>query len=190
MNKSIWGKVKTQLGGWALSSKTTTKLIDPLDNVSFNVDADNGDADVYLEFAKSGSSKTLQIAKGFGALGGRLSVNPRYTIGSNADVVLGFDTDKTSVTIEAAKDGQKLSVAHQVTEDHKLTPTITTKGDYSLAWEKSLEGGNSLTTTLEGSDAVSVEWNDGPWTAVINAPLTDYKPHDVTVRVNRKLSFL
>jgi hypothetical protein len=188
--KTIWGKVKKQVGNWTVSSETTSAL-DGSNSVSFNVGVDNSDWDTYLKLDSSDGSQTVQVSKGFGGLGGRFSINPSYNIqSSDADVILGYDTDGTSVTIEASPSDQKLTIAQQITEDHQLTPSITSKGDFALAWKKSLDGGNALTTTLKLNDSLRVKWEDGPWTAIISSPMSGFKTGDVNVRVNRKLCFL
>lgn len=128
------------------------------------------------------------MCKGFNALGGRFSVNPRYNIqSSDADVILGYDADKTSVTVEASASSQKLTVAQQVAEGHRITPSVTSKGDVSLAWRKSLDGGDAVTTTVNSDGKMSLKWEDGPWTAIF---ATSVDNSAVDVKVNRKLNFL
>jgi len=185
--KSVWGKVKTTAAGWDLSSKTTAAL-DGSNSVSFNVAANNNDWDTSLELASSDGAQKVQICKGFNAIGGRISVNPRYTIqSSDADVILGYDTDNTSITIEGSSSSQKLTVAQQITDGHRITPSVTSKGDVSVAWRKSLGGGDAVTTTVNKDGRLSLEWEDGPWTATIATAINDSA---VDVKVNRKLTFL
>lgn len=188
--RTIWGRVKTQAGPWNLSSKATGAL-DGSNKISFNALADNNDWDTSIEVVSSGGTQKLQVSKGFEALGGRMSVKPRYNFqSSDADVILGYDTDNTSVTVEASASNQKLTVAQQITENHRLTPSITSKGDFAVAWKKSLDEGNSVTTTLKLNDSVSVKWQDGPWTATLASPMSGFKTDGgVNVRVNRKLDF-
>lgn len=188
--RTVWGKVRTQAGQWKLSSKAVGAL-DGSNDVSFNVAADNDEWDTSLEVTSSGGSQSVQIVKGFDALGGRVSVNPRYNIqSSDADVILGYDASSTSVTVEASQNSQKLTVAKQITDSDRLTPSITSGGDFALAWRKSLDGGNAVTTTMKLNDSLSVKWEDGPWTAAIKTPLSGYKTDDVTVRIHRKLNFI
>jgi hypothetical protein len=185
--KSVWGKVKTTAAGWNLSSKTTAAL-DGSNSVSCNFAANNNDWDTSLELDSSDGSQKVQLCKGFEAIGGRISVNPRYTIQtSDADVILGYDTDKTSVTVEASKSSQKLTVAQQITDGHRITPSVTSKGDVSVAWRKSLDGGDAVTTTVNKDGGLRVDWEDGPWTATI---LTAINDSAVDVKVKRKLNFL
>lgn len=186
--RSVWGKVRTKAGQWKFSSKATS-LLDGSNKVSLNICADNNDWDTSLEVASKGGSQNVQVVKGFGALGGRISVNPRYNIqSSNADVILGYDAEGTSVILEASQSDQTLTISQQIADDHRLTPSITSKGDFALAWRKSLEGGNAVTTTLKLNESLNVKWEDGPWTAVISSPMSGYKTDDISVRVHRKLN--
>lgn len=147
--------------------------------------------DANLEIASVGGAIKTQVQKGFDVLGGRLSVNPRYNLAnSEGDVVLGYDMDGTSVTIEASCQQQKLTVAQRINDGNRITPSVTSNGDVSVAWRKSLDGGNSVTTTLNVNDSVSVQWQDGPWTATFSSPMEGIKTGDIDVKINRKLSLL
>lgn len=188
--KTLWGKITKSVGSTTISSKAEAAL-DGSNDVSFNVAVDNSDLDTAIDFDSSGGSQTIQVAKSFAGLGGRISVNPSFNLQSSAaDVVLGYDRDDTSVTIEASPSSQKLTVAQQITDNHKITPSITSNGDVAVAWKKSLEDGNSLTTTLKVNDSLNVKWEDGPWTATISSPMDGIAIGEVKVRVHRKLSFL
>lgn len=187
--KAVWGKVSTTVGSFALSSKATSSLGDS-NAVSYNLCVDNDDWDTSVEMVSSGGSKKVQLNKGFDAAGGRIFVNPRYSFASSdADVVLGYDTDGTSVTLEASTSDQKLTVQQQITDSDSLTPSITSKGEFAVAWKKNLGGGNAVTTTVKVNDSVSVKWQDGPWTAIFDSPMSGFTTEGVNVRVNRKLDF-
>ncbi|GFH52483.1 hypothetical protein CTEN210_08959 [Chaetoceros tenuissimus] len=187
--KSVWGKISTQAGGWGISSTISAKFDGS--KGSKNLALDNDDLDANLEIASVGGALKTQVQKGFDVLGGRLSVNPRYNLAnSEGDVVLGYDTDGTSVTIEASCQQQKLTVAQRINDGNRITPSVTSNGDVSVAWRKSLDGGNSVTTTLNVNDSVSVQWQDGPWTATFSSPMDGIKTGDIDVKINRKLSLL
>jgi len=83
--------------------------------------------------------------------------------------------------------GQKLTVAQQIIDGHRTTPSVTSMGDVSVAWRKSLDGGDTVTTTVNEDGQWSLEWEDGPWTATIATAINDSV---VDVKVNRKLTFL
>ena len=141
-------------------------------------------------FIKADFNK-IAIDKGFEALGGRVSVTPRYNINSSeADVTLNYDSDDTTVTVDASSSVQKLTVSQQITSEDRLTPSVTSNGDVSVAWKRSLGDGDSVTTTVTPGDSVNVKWEDGPWVAQFDSALDGYKTEGLSVRVNRKISFI
>mmetsp|Transcript_2426 Transcript_2426/g.3664 ORF Transcript_2426/g.3664 Transcript_2426/m.3664 type:complete len:266 (-) Transcript_2426:753-1550(-) len=188
--RSIWGTVRRDVAGWALAAKTSVAL-DGSDDLDVAVKASNDDLDTSVQIVSSGGGQKIRLNKGFEAGGGRVTVSPRYnTKTSVADAIIAYETDDTSITIEAAVDNQKVSVARQITDNDLITPSVNSDGDISLAWRKSLDDGNAVTTTVKVNDSVSVEWEDGPWTATIDAPLDGVELGGVNVKVNRKVSFV
>ena len=145
-----------------------------------------------FEFSSIGGLESIDIAKGFEALDGDLLVNPRYDVKSSIfDVVLGYSKDKTAIKLEATTSDQKLTVSRQVTDSDKLSPSVSSSGDISLAWEKSLSGGDTVTTTLKTNDSVNVKWEDGAWTAQISTPIDGFELGEgVDVSIKRKVNFM
>ena len=120
-----------------------------------------------------------------------MSVNPRYNVkDSKADVILGFDGGISSVTLHASATDQKIVLSKQITDVDCITPTITSKGDVTLKWKKSLSGGNSITTTVDSKKAIDVKWEDGPWVAEFDTELNGLKTEGLGVRVHRKVTFV
>lgn len=133
----------------------------------------------------------IQIEKGFDALGGRVAITPRYNIKTSAtDVTLSYDSDETSVTVDASTSGQKLTISQQVADGHTLTPSITSSGETSLAWKKDLGDGDSVTTTVTPGDSIKVKWEDGDWVAQFKSDLDGFATEGLTVSVNRKVTFI
>ncbi len=133
----------------------------------------------------------IEVDKRFDALGGRFSITPRYSVNSkDADVTLAYNSDDTSVTIDASTSAQKLTVSQVVAEGHRLTPSVTSKGDVSVAWKKDLDGGDSITTTVTPGDKISVKWEDGAWVATFDSPLNGLATEGLSVKVNRKITFV
>mmetsp|Transcript_46771 Transcript_46771/g.141683 ORF Transcript_46771/g.141683 Transcript_46771/m.141683 type:complete len:88 (-) Transcript_46771:81-344(-) len=85
-------------------------------------------------------------------------------------------------------DDQTLTVSRQVTDDDTIAPSISSSGDVSLQWKRSLDAGQ-ITTTLKPSDSVNVKWEDGAWTANIEAPMDGMSVEDMNVSVKRKIDF-
>jgi len=186
--KNVWGTVKSEIAGWGVAAKTSLSLGDSSTDIA--VRAKNDDIDTSVQVVSAGGGNKIQISKGFGALGGRVAVTPRYnTKTSVADAVIDYDGD-ISVKVEASAQKQKLTVSKQVSDTDTLTPSITSAGDVSVAWKKSLSAGNSLTATVAMNDSVSVKWEDGPWTATIASALDGSEFGEVDVKINRKISFI
>lgn len=185
--RSLWGKISTDVAGWSLSSRVGLNLVDD-NNAAIDLAASNDDLDTSI---KVGKLNNLEVEKGFDLLGGRFAIVPRYNIASSqADVTLAYDSDSTTVTIDASSDAQKLTVSQQITDGHRLTPSITSSGDFSVARKKDLGNGDSLTTTLTPGDNVNIKWEDGPWTAEFATNLDGYKTEGLNVRVHRKVTFI
>ena len=145
----------------------------------------------FFFFPYLGDLNKVEIDKGFDALGGRLSITPRYNLASSeADVTIGYDSNETTVTIDASKSQQKLTVSQQILDGHRITPSITSSGDISVAYRKDLDNGNSLTTTVSPGDKVNVKWEDGPWVAEFDTALNGLKTEGLAVRVHRKVTFV
>mmetsp|Transcript_5502 Transcript_5502/g.10477 ORF Transcript_5502/g.10477 Transcript_5502/m.10477 type:complete len:273 (-) Transcript_5502:2436-3254(-) len=192
--KSIWGKMRRQAGGWTVSTKAVASL-DGSNTVGLNVAADHDEWDTSIEISSTSNSsrgsQRVQVCKGFEVLGGRLSVNPRYNIqSSNGDVILGYDTGSTAVTIEASPSKQTLMLSQELPRGNLIAPSVTSNGDFAVAWKKSLPQGNSVTTTLKVNDSISVRWEDGPWTATMVSPMDGFKTGDINIKVNRKLNLV
>ena len=106
-------------------------------------------------------------------------------------MILAYDTGDTGVQVEvSSKSSQKIIISQQITESNRIAPSITTSGDLSLQWEKTLGDGNSITTTLNPNQSVNVKWEDGPWTATFDTPLDGLWMDTINVSVKRKVDFL
>ncbi len=124
-----------------------------------------------------------------------MSINPRYYRAINdGDVTLAFDSDsgETAVTIDASRSSQKLTVSQKIMEGHTITPSVTSKGGVTVAWKMDLNtgSGDSVTTTICPGDKINVKWEDGPWVAQFDTALNGFKTEGLTVKVNRKVSFM
>jgi len=71
---------------------------------------------------------------------------------------LTYNRGKTGVQLVASRDAQKLTVSQVVSENSVITPTITSKGDYSVDWLLELDKENSVTTTIKPKEYVNVLW--------------------------------
>merc|ERR1712115_108255 len=124
--------------------------------MGIDIDAVNDDLSIHVDASSAGD----------------FTVTPRYDVDSgNTDVVVTYAKGDTEIDITASQDEQSITISKQVDDDNKVTPTIGSNGDFSVAWERSLGDDNSLTTTLTPNESVDLEWKDSDWTANINLPL-------------------
>jgi hypothetical protein len=184
--RSLWGKISSDVAGWRVSSRVG--ITDDYTNPSIDLAASSDDLDASITI---GELNKVELDKGFDALGGRISVTPRYNIqSSEAEVTIGYDSDDTTVKVDATSAStMKLTVSQQVAPGHRLTPSINCGGDVSVAWKKDLSNGDSVTTTVTPGDKVNVKWEDGEWVAQFDSALNGYKTEGLSVRVHRKVSF-
>mmetsp|Transcript_7661 Transcript_7661/g.8763 ORF Transcript_7661/g.8763 Transcript_7661/m.8763 type:complete len:259 (+) Transcript_7661:91-867(+) len=183
---SMWGKISREVAGWRVGSRVGVNNQNK--KPSIDLAASSSDLDASLKIS---DLNKIEIDKGFDSLGGRISITPRYNLGSSkADVSLCYDSDSTTVSVDASASSQKLTVSQLITSGHRLTPSITSERDVSVAWKKYLDDGNSITTTVNPGDSVSVKWEDGPWVAEFNSALNGFETEGLAVRIHRKVSFV
>jgi len=208
--KKIWGKASTKIGGWTTSASADVEGID-FKGATYEIDADSGDMSVSLTASAAGVHK-VEASKGFDVSGGSLKLNPRYNVDTEeADVVVSYGQDDTSVEltastsaqsvkighkfgdtgveVDASMDEQSLTVTQKLDDDNTITPTLKSTGEISVAWERSLGDGNLLTTTVRPNDSVDLEWKDDNWTANINFPVDGTSVTGANVSVKRDVIF-
>jgi len=192
--KSIWGKASRDVGGWGISARAELEGSN-LSSADIEIDATNEEADISVHLEGTACTDAVnvnkvELTKGFDADGARITVNPRYDVGSeDGDVVLSYSKDDTSVEVTASKDNQSITISQQVDEENKISPTIASSGDSSVEWERSFGDDNSVTTTLKPNDSVNVEWSDGAWTANVNVPIDGSDITGTNVGIKRDVAF-
>lgn len=208
--KKVWGKASLDLGGWATSVRADADASD-LGNADLTIDSVNGDTSLKM-FASAAGVSSVEATKTFDSDGASVSVNPRYNLETEeADVVIGYDAGDTSVELTASADSQSVVIGHsmgdtslsltasadaqsltlsqKVDDDNTVSPTFGSDGSMSVAWERSLGDGNSLTTTLTPNESVDMEWKDAAWTANINLGLDGASVSGANVSVKRDVNF-
>lgn len=208
--KKVWGKASLDLGGWATSVRADADASD-LGNADLTIDSVNGDTSLKM-FASAAGVSSVEASKTFDSDGASVSVNPRYNLETEeADVVIGYDAGDTSVELTASADSQSVVIGHsmgdtslsltasvdaqsltlsqKVDDDNTVSPTFGSDGSMSVAWERSLGDGNSLTTTLTPNESVDMEWKDAAWTANINLGLDGASVSGANVSVKRDVNF-
>ena len=191
--KNIWGKASTNLNGWGVSARAEFQGTD-FSNAGIDIDANNADADldIHLE-ASSGdgfSVNRVEATKRIQSDGANISVNPRYNVATEeADVVLSYSKDGTSVEVTASQDAQSVTLSRQLDDDNRVAPTLASSGAISLEWERNLGDDNSITATLKPNESIDLEWKDSDWTANINMPLDGTDITGTNVSIKREVNF-
>jgi len=192
--KKYWGKATTTNGSWAISAKADVDAQD-LNNAELEIVASNADDDLEITIsAAAGASfaiRDVEASKALEAGDGTLTIKPRYSLEDEAgEVTLAYDNgDKTTIELTANANSQRVTIAQQVDSENKISPSLSSDGKLSVAWEKSLGDGNSLTATLSPDDAIDLEWEDGAWTASINLPVDGTSISGANVSVKRDVNF-
>eukprot|EP00592_Proboscia_alata_P020543 CAMPEP_0194414350 /NCGR_PEP_ID=MMETSP0176-20130528/12991_1 /TAXON_ID=216777 /ORGANISM="Proboscia alata, Strain PI-D3" /LENGTH=157 /DNA_ID=CAMNT_0039218281 /DNA_START=42 /DNA_END=512 /DNA_ORIENTATION=+ len=84
--KSIWGKASRDVGGWGISARAELEGSN-LSSADIEIDATNEEADVSVHLegtacTDSFSVNKVELTKGFETDDARITVNPRYDVGS------------------------------------------------------------------------------------------------------------
>jgi hypothetical protein len=191
--RSVWGKASTDVSGWGLSARAEVQGTD-FQNANVEVDADNEDADLNLHLvAGTGGGfqvRSVQATKGFDANGARVTVTPRFDLeNDNRDVVVNYNNDKTNVKLTASADNQEVTVSQQIDNDNRIAPTVNSKGDISVEWERRIGDDSSLRANLKPNNSLDVEWKDNAWTANVNMPIDGTNIQGATVSIKRDVNF-
>ena len=172
---SIWGKIKGSFQGIDVSAQadTTSETLTTF-GLDLQASAPTGTslqvtavADTEKPSLTIGNVKlTQKIKTDFGAF----TVIPKYNVpSSKADVRVSYGRDDTIVTIDATADKQKITVSQAIGDDI-VSPTFSTDGDVEFAYSRSV-GPGTLTTTYKPDAYLGFTYEDGPWTATLQAPV-------------------
>lgn len=191
--RKVWGKASTDISGWGVSARAD---IDPQNwsSADLELNADNEDNDLSLNLIASAGKefnvRRIEATKGLDANGGRVTVTPRYNLENDEkDVVINYSNDRTDVKLTASADNQEVTISQRIDDQNRVSPTISSGGDLSVAWERKLSDDSSLTATLKPNDSLDVEWKDDAWTANVNMPLDGANINGANVSIKRDVSF-
>jgi hypothetical protein len=102
-----------------------------------------------------------------------------------ADIALGYAVGGTSLSMDSGS--QTVTLAQMVGDKTVLMPTVGTDGSVEVSIQRRVEGLGTITTTLQPSEAIRVQWEEGPYVANIRAPLHNFSLDNVEVRIKRKV---
>ena len=191
--KKIWGKLSTDCSGWGVSARADFDGVE-FSKADIEIDATNDEADIDIHIEASASEgfsvNKVEATKSLDSDGATITINPRYDLDTEeADIVVAYSKDDTSVEITASQDAQSVTFSQQIDDDNRVSPTLASSGDISLEWERSLGDGNSLTATLKPNESIDVEWEDDSWTANINIPIDGTDVTGTNVSIKREVNF-
>ncbi|CAJ1961905.1 unnamed protein product [Cylindrotheca closterium] len=180
--RNVWGKASTNVAGWGVSARAERNMQDSADT-GVELDMDNEDADLSLRMVASAgngfSVNRVEATKGLDVDGARVTINPRYDLGTEeADVVLSYDNGNTNVKLTASADNQEVDAKHnmgdtifgviasadnqEVTLDHTMDKTnvkLTASVDnQEVTIRQQLDDNNSVAPTINNRGDISVAW--------------------------------
>jgi hypothetical protein len=192
--RSVWGKASTEMSGWGVSARAEVDAQER-NSADLEFDANNAEADLSLHLeANAGKSdftvRRVEATKGIDMDDARVTINPRYNLETEeADVVVNYSNDKTSVKLVASADSQEVTVSQQIDDDNRIAPTINSNGELSVEWERRLGDDRTLTARVKPNDNLDVEWKDDAWTANVNMPIDGTNINGANVSIKRDVNF-
>lgn len=192
--KNIWGKASGDIGAWGVTARAEFQGTD-FTSADVDIDASNDEGlSLHVDASAGGGDGfvvgKVEASQSFDSDGADVTVNPRYDVSSGeADVVVSYSKDDTSIEITASQDEQSITVSKQVDDDNRIAPTLASNGDFSVEWERNLGNDNSLTATVTPSESLDLEWKDSSWTANINMPLEGATVAGANVSIKREVNF-
>lgn len=190
---SIWGKASKNINGWGTSARAELDAQD-MSTANIELEVENEEEEVSIKICGTAGQNfavsNVEATKAFDSNGATITVNPRYDIAAeDGDVILGYSADKTVVEVTASRASQTISVAQQVDDDNRVTPSISSDGSITLEWEKQLGDDKSVTTVLKPNESVDVEWKDESWTANAQFPIDGTEIKGANVSIKREVTF-
>ncbi|CAJ1961899.1 unnamed protein product [Cylindrotheca closterium] len=185
---SYWGKIKKSfegIGDLSLRGDVDSAF---MEKVALELRASGYGTDAQVQGSvdtksRTGSVSKIQVSKTVDALGGSLKVNPSYNVPSSAvGAKIGYSLDNTSVQVDST--AKKITVAHCFGKD-TVTPSVTTGGDFSLSYSRTLPEG-TVTTSWTPDDSIGVTWDDGEWQTTFKAPLDGLVNVNQGIKVNMR----
>lgn len=191
--RNFWGMATREVAGWGILAKAHVSAKD-YNNANINVEANSADFDLGLKVAltagRNSAISKFEAIKGLIIKGARVTINPRYSVpDSEPDVAVTYNNGKTGMKVFASPNSQTLILSQALGGGNVIKPSISSNGAISLDWTLLLDESNTVTTSLKPNDSVNVLWHDGSWKTTINAPLSGFHIHDVTVKIRRNLGF-
>ena len=191
--RKVWGKASTDVSGWGVSARADIDGQD-LRSADLQLDASNDDNDISLRLTASAGSdfnvRAVEATKGLDFNGARVTVRPRLDLENDErDVEINYSNDATNVRLTASADEQEVTWSQRIDDDNRIAPTVNSRGDVSLEYERRRSDDSSLTANLKPNDNLNLEWKDSAWTANINMPIDGTNINGANVNIKRDVTF-
>jgi hypothetical protein len=192
--RKVWGSASTNVAGWGVKGRADLDAQDL--NTDITLDAENQNLDLSMRLTASAgkdnvSVRGIQATKGLDVPGGRLAITPKIDLANDdKNVELSYDRDgKTNVRLTASTSEQSVTVSQEIGADNRISPSISSNGDMSLAYERRLSDDSSVKATLKHNDNLNVEWKDAEWTANVKMPIEGTSLGTASVSIKRDVNF-
>jgi len=130
----------------------------------------------------------VKMSQRFKGMQGYWQLSPRYNFeGRKPAVTVSYSVSDTSVTVDAERERQKVTVSQRVTPRDIFTPSVTTNGRVEFEYRRLLPQG-SLGAAFRPDDSVELDWKDGQFQASIKAPMQGYYTFREGVKINIRRS--
>lgn len=185
---NVWGRLKRSFGGWDLSARVESNSND-LTSWDLDLKAVGDTSTLQVKggvntVSPVASVSELKVTQEVSGLGGYWAVTPRYNVPARrADVRVVYGLDDTRISLDATGDQQKLTVSRLLGNDVVVSPSVTTKGDIELEYRRNLATG-SLAAQYKPNDSLTLLWEDGPWQAILRAPMKGAYKLQEGIKVN------
>jgi hypothetical protein len=128
----------------------------------------------------------LNIRQTIGLPAGKFTISPRYNVGSSkADVGVGFARGGTSISVDTAT--KKVTLAQMVGDKSLLIPSVSTSGKVDVSLQRSFDDFGTITTSIKPTESINIKWEEGPYVAMLHAPIDGFSIDKVDVSIKRRV---
>jgi len=215
--KKVFGTLKTNLAGWGVSAGATKDMGSGDTDIEVNAANEEVDLSVQVVASIDGGVDTISATKNMDLDGASLSITPKYSLASEeADVVVTYANDDTSVELTASADSQEVVINHimgdtkvqltaskdaqEVVLDHTMDNTnivLTASADnQEVTISQQIDDDNKVSPTINRNGDISVAWerslgDDNSLTATLTPDESidvEWKDDNWTANINAGLS--
>jgi hypothetical protein len=191
---NLWARAKRTVAGWDVTARADA-FSEDLSTLAFDLRAENGNSILDIQGsadAKAQRSFVSKLSLSQKLLGGSLTVVPAYRpLTKEAELgVLYSGLEDTIISLDASTSGpQMITVSQKVGDNNQVIPSISSSGDVEIEYRRAVTGG-MVAANYKPNESVTLKWNDGPWLAALNVPMTGPMSFSKDVNVSFKREVL